>query len=467
MAQLLSNSLLSAGTAVYSPMIKSGIATLFFTFAYLLATAQPADSIYFLDRWDGPGIPWNNSGAKYNEVWGFVQNGNEYAVIGSTLGTHILLLDDQNSLTEVAYIPGGFQGQITHRDYHDYKGYLYAVCQQGLGQSALQILDLSGLPNHVEVVYDSDAIFSVAHNIYIDTAVAKMYVCLPDIDYALFVLSLANPVLPTLLYAYDDVPAVHDVFARNDTAFFNAAGEGLYVYNFSNSTRPKLLGSLDFYPEKGYNHSGWLSEDGRTYIFADETVGKRLKVCDVSDLSDIEIVSFFGENDSVSVPHNQMLKDGIAYISYYAVGVEIYDVRIPSEPVRLAGFDPGSEGASPFTGVWGIYAFLPSGRLLISDRQQGLFALAYFPPPNIQSGKPHGVYESPFRDRTTLFFDNPGEVCDLLIYDMNYKLVRRVDGIDREWYYLHRKGLNTGMYLYRLVGTSNGREMIGKFAVVH
>ena len=47
---------------------------------------------------------------------------------------------------------------MIHRDYHDHNGYLYAVCDEG--QSTLQIIDLSGLPNDLEVVYDSGIIYA-------------------------------------------------------------------------------------------------------------------------------------------------------------------------------------------------------------------------------------------------------------------------------------------------------------------
>ncbi len=37
------------------------------------------------------------------------------------------------------------------------------------------------------------------------------------------------------------------------------------------------------YPQPGYNHSGWLHENGRLYVMADETHGTDLKLFDVSD----------------------------------------------------------------------------------------------------------------------------------------------------------------------------------------
>ena len=60
-------------------------------------------------------------------------------------------------------------GGVIHRDYHDFSGYLYIVCDEG-SSSTLQIIDITNLPNSVNTVYDSDILFTRAHNIFIDTA---------------------------------------------------------------------------------------------------------------------------------------------------------------------------------------------------------------------------------------------------------------------------------------------------------
>ena len=107
----------------------------------------------------------------YNEVWGMAYNNKEFAVIGSTDGTHIFDVTDPVASTQVAYIPGAAQGAaIVHRDYHDYQNYLYAVCDEG--PSSLQIMDLSFLPDSVSVIYDDDSLITRSHNIFIVTAYA-------------------------------------------------------------------------------------------------------------------------------------------------------------------------------------------------------------------------------------------------------------------------------------------------------
>jgi hypothetical protein len=114
---------------------------------------------------------YNNT---YNEIWGLAVNDREFAVIGSTAGTHIIDVTDPGNAVEVQFIAGAFQGTgVIHRDYHDFRGYLYAACDEGA--STLQIIDITGLPDTVTVVYDSNEFFGRAHNIFIDTMHARLY----------------------------------------------------------------------------------------------------------------------------------------------------------------------------------------------------------------------------------------------------------------------------------------------------
>ena len=184
-----------------------------------------------LFQWDDPSLIgsslYDNT---YNECWGFKINDHEIAVIGSTAGTHFFDVTDPQNCNEVAFVPGAYTGAgVIHRDYHDYNGYLYAVCDEG-SSSTLQIIDISNLPNSVTTVYDSDSLFQKAHNIFIDTATAKLYACAvkhvnPTSYTAMDVFSLSNPTLPNLLYTYDEVGHVHDAYVRNDTAYLNCGND--------------------------------------------------------------------------------------------------------------------------------------------------------------------------------------------------------------------------------------------------
>lgn len=339
----------------------------------LQLAAQDSRNVRLLGRWFSENPDVNTSDSRYNDIWGFVQNGEEYAVIGSTFGTHIIHLPLNHAYREVAFIPGGAQGSfVIHRDFAFYKGFLYGVCDQE--PSGLQVIDCRNLPNSASLVEQEETFFSTAHNAYIDDFTGKLYISGPS-GHALSVLDAAtDPAHPSLLTHFDLVSYVHDVYVRRDTAYLNAAFQGLWIFDFSNTQEPQLLGNLDDYPDDGYNHSGWLNAQGDVYVFADETEGRKLKVCDVTDLTDIQITSFlFSGGDPSTIAHNVIVEGDLAYVSYYFDGLQIFDISDIHNPRRYAWYDTYDQNETAFRGAWGIHKGLPSGRILISDRATGLY----------------------------------------------------------------------------------------------
>jgi hypothetical protein len=230
---------------------------LLFTFLTFQSFGQVAWNYQLVYNWNDTTIPATNAYSnKYNAVFGFTRNGHEFAVIGSTIGTHIFDVTDGPNSSMVAYIPGHAQGvNIVHRDYNYYHGYLYAVTDEGSG--TLQIIDCHQLPDTAIVVYDTDTLISTSHTVFIDTSTAKIYFNIANHQSDVMVCSLVNPTNPHLLKDYTTHGAIHDCNVRHDTAFLNASNNGMYVVNFSNAQNPVELGDLTTYPFKGYNHSGW------------------------------------------------------------------------------------------------------------------------------------------------------------------------------------------------------------------
>ncbi len=339
-----------------------------------------------LSHWNDESLPgsaqYNNT---YNEVWGFAVNGYEYAVIGSTLGTHIFDITDPEDIFLREFIEGATaSSQIIHRDYHDYKGYLYAVADEG--ESTLQIIDISNLPDEISVVYDDNDLIERTHNIFIDTTASKLYACSAKGGDSAFkavkIYSLEDPVNPLKIGQYGVIGGqgfghVHDAYVENDTAFFNVGGDGLMVVDFSDED-PVLLeyfSSLD-YPQPGYNHSGWLTEDKEHYYFADETHGTSMKILETNNFENFEVVGTFdaGKETEFSIPHNQIVHCGYLYVSYYYEGIQIFDISDPLNPVNTFEYVTSNiDPRATYEGAWGVYPFLPSGNIIVSDMQEGLF----------------------------------------------------------------------------------------------
>lgn len=439
----------------------------FFVFSLSYCYSQ-SENVFYLDSWTTTGLPVTSDGESvFNEVWGFVQGEEEYAVIGSTAGTHIFLVNQNNELDSIGFIQGKHVStDAVHRDYHDHNGYLYAVCDEG--SSSLQIIDLQYLPDSLPVIYDNDSLMVRVHNVFIDSSTAKLYACgVTKLNggFPMSIYDISNPSEPNFLSNYEFVNYVHDAYVRNDTAFLNCGSEGLFVADFSIPSMPTPLGSLEFYPDKGYNHSGWLSEDAKTYVLCDETKSMRVKVLDVSDLSDIKVASLFttGFYDE-TLPHNVILKNGIAYISYYNDGLQIYDVRDVNLPKRVGYYDSyQGSNIGLYRGVWGVYPNLPSGRLLISDRKNGLFLLGFNPPPQINSDVNFLIFPNPSSNYIYFNHTHLGDPdYNIDVFNSLGQLVDSFNGL-QDFMFIDVSNYSIGNYILKYSSNLSDTEFAGSF----
>ena len=321
----------------------------------------------------------------YNDVWGYQADGKEYAIIGSNWGTHFIdVTPGLTNSNEIASFVGKAD-DVTWRDYKTYLHYAYGVADGD--NNSLQIFDLQYLPDSVVKVYDDSLASESSHNIFIENE--RIYFCSNKISQnksfqSLDVWSLANPENPTHLKAYADTffgnNLLHDLYVRNDIAYCSAGYGGMYTYDLSDLDNPVLKLLLDVYAEQGYNHSSWLSDDGSKMVLADEVPsGLAMKLFDVTDLDDIELLDIFHSND-LATPHNPYFSGDKIITSYYLDGVQVFDYSNKYKVKRVAYYDTYPDDTSyldfnSYSGCWGVYPFLDSKNVLGSDRTYGLFVL--------------------------------------------------------------------------------------------
>jgi len=421
-----------------------------------LNTIKSQNDLEVLFQWSDESISNKNwVGCAYNEIWGIAKNGHEFAIIGSTQGTHIFDVTNPEDGYLAAYIEGADSSPaIVHRDFHDYNGYLYAVADEG--ESTLQIIDMANMPTSFNVVYDSDELIKRAHNIFIDSDNAIMYVCGGRVmgewnELSLF--SLEEPQNPIFLKKFDDVGYVHDIYVKDNIGYLNAGDNGLFIVDFSNTSSPQIIGSLTEYPDKGYNHSGWLDSTGNTYIFADENHGYEMKICDVSNPNEINVNTTFLSNvDSESIAHNLIIKDNYVYVSHYHDGLYIWDISDPSNPIVAGNFDTYlPEDHSSYRGAWGVYPLLPSGNILVSDMQAGLFVLSPLQNQNSNLNEIENnilIFPNPFVDEINIRTTNLKSECWMEIVNINGKVIFK-QKISNSYYKIPTK-LKSGVYFAHL-----------------
>jgi len=419
---------------------------------------QSYNNLELLDNWKDDNLITNSLKNRYNECYGFVIHGKEYATIGSSEGTHFFKINNQIKLEEIDFVRGRFSNaNVVHRDYKTFKNLLYAVCDEG--ESSLQIIDLQYLPDSVHLVADLANDFGRNHNIAIDSINELLYCFsqtiiaggIPTNAYSMRVYTLADPLNPTLVFnGFTDFPNVHDGVIRNNMAILNCGFDGLRRYDFSIPTSPSFLQNMSIYQQQGYNHQGDLNPKGDVYIFADETPGKKLKKCRVAPDGEITIESYFGTDiQNESVPHNIMLDDRFAYVAYYNSGLRIFDYQ--SSPVEEVAFYDTypDDNTNKMNGLWGVYSRLPSGRILASDRKYGLFLFDFNKDVFINRTKANfQVYPNPIeygQDLTIFLNENYKGFLKLRLLDLSGKEVFHTS-VSMQNYLVINPKIESGMY---------------------
>jgi choice-of-anchor B domain-containing protein len=373
-------------------MIKQFTTLFALAIAALPVAAQTynAQNISLVGHFDDPNVPVASAyGIHYQGVWGWHNpaDNREYGIIGAAHGTFFIDVTNPATPVEVGFLPSVQSDCIWH-EIKTYSHYAYIVGDDAGGNS-FQIVDLQYLPDSIHVVHDGTSYFEQSHTIYVDGN--KLWCGSVTLDnnqgyYSMAVYSLANPEQPQLLRTlnmdYPSVSTVHDMFVRNDTVYVSAGYQKLYIYKFNANNTFTELASFGSYPESGYNHSSFLTADGRTLVFMDEVpAGMGVKLLDVSNFGNLTINQVFRSTQGCT-PHNPyIIGNNTLVCAYYQDGVQIFDISNPSNAVRTGYFDTDtlnnlSNGyPDPYHGCWGAYTDLPSGLLLASDMQNGLYIL--------------------------------------------------------------------------------------------
>lgn len=325
----------------------------------------------------------------YNEdlsdVWGWSDSaaGLEYALVGTRNGFSVVDVTQPNSPTQLRYFAGA---SSVWRDIKTFGPYAYIVHDNFTGNSdGLMIVDLRTVNQSTPTVFKRYPIvninggtqqFSRAHNLYIDE-MGYLYVFGADIGVggALVFDLNADPTNPPLSGIFDDY-YLHDGVARGDTLWGAAVLRGFFsVINANSKANMQAMATRN--TPSNFTHNIWFDDNNQRVFTTDERRGAFLTEYDVSDLNNIR------ENDRIKtslssnvIPHNVHYHNDFLVTSYYSSGLKITDVSVPGSMVEVGYFDTSPSSGDGFVGAWGAYPYLPSGNILVSDIQTGLWVIS-------------------------------------------------------------------------------------------
>ena len=335
-------------------------------------------------------------GANGNDCWGYTSpSGREYALMLTTQGTAVVEVSNPTLPDLVGTISGP---NSTWRDIKVYGSRAYAVSEGGSG---IQVIDLSNVDAGVVTLENTvtGPGTSATHNIALDEVSGFLYRTGGGSE-GLRIYSLANPSTPQYVGSWSQ-RYVHDAqvvtytsgpFAGRELAYCcgglngGQTDTGLTIVDVTNKSNPVVLSQVS-YPARAYSHQGWLSNDRTRFYLGDEldegsTVSTTTtRVFDVSDPANATYIGAF-DNGNAAIGHNMYERDGILFQANYTSGLRAFDLNQSlNSPPEVGFFDtaPNSSSAS-FNGLWSCFVGFPSGTIIGSDIESGLFVLRFGPP---------------------------------------------------------------------------------------
>jgi choice-of-anchor B domain-containing protein len=342
-----------------------------------------------------PLAEFSSAASSGNDCWGYTSPaGREYAIIGLNNGTGFAEVTNPGSTQVVAFLSGPTS---LWRDMKVFGEYAYAVSEGGGG---IQIFDLTQIDSGIVTLAGQQTAGGTAssHNVAIDDVSGFLYRCGGGSN-GLRIYDLnANPTNPPQVGAWAD-RYVHDAQIVTFTEGPNAGRQIAFCFGgYNGGSTETGVDILDVtnksaivnvarvqYPQAAYCHQGWISEDGTVLYMLDEQdeinfgVTSRIHLVDISDL---QHPSYLGvsTNDNPATTHNAYVVGSRLFAANYRSGVRVHDISVPSQPAEIAMFDtyPGSD-ASGYNGCWSVFADFPSGTVVASDMQRGLFVIRLEP----------------------------------------------------------------------------------------
>lgn len=311
-----------------------------------------------------------------SDIWGYVDTtGKEYALVGAYTGTSIVDISTPSAPVEVFFSPGA---NSIWRDLKVWNKHAYIINEANNG---LKIIDMSDLPGSITTgdVYQftgSTYPFTSAHDIYIDeNGYAYILGSNNGVGGAIILDLNVNPKVPIEVGRYNDY-YIHDAMVRGDTMWAGCVNDGFFAaVDVSNKANPITMATQN--TPNFFTHNCWISDDGNTLFTTDEKSNAFIASYDVSNLANIaELDRIQSHPGDQIIPHNAFVFGDYVVTSYYTSGVTIHDASNPNSMVEVGNYDtsPLYSGGT-FNGCWGVYPYLPSGLIIASDIENGLFIL--------------------------------------------------------------------------------------------
>jgi len=336
-----------------------------------VTTQNVASNLNLLDFWNDRG--------EYGGCWGYTDSatGHEYGLLACR-NEGISIIDlDVSPIQEVGFMPLMTPGKDS-KEVKVYGKYAIVISEY----EPAQIFDISNVSAPVKIANVMNITgdgTNGAHNCMVDGN--YLYVIGNHDVGGLQIWNITNPAAPASVGTFQPF-YYHDVDIYRDTLIaFGIYGQGIDLVNIGNKASPSLIRRFN-YPGSG-SHNGEFLQGRQFVAIGDEigTMGNHTRMFDLRDLDNINKIYDIIVDPS-AVAHNCYARNDTLFIAHYTEGVRMWDVSNPFGPMELGHYDSFLPAIYGYYGVWNVFPYFASGRIIISDMQSGLFLLKPPTPPS-------------------------------------------------------------------------------------
>lgn len=317
----------------------------------------------------------------YAGVWG---DGN-YAYIGSERRNGVLIY---NIMNPAAPTLASYYAPSNSSDMEDIKvanGIGYFASNLGGGLHIVNVSDPTN-PQLLSRISSANGGYDNVHKV----AIWKNFVFIPNNGKspAVLVFDVSNPSNPVFFKTImsNDTKWVNDMDIEDNGAgsvrLYTAGWGGkcdIWDITTIAYSAPILLGSFSAGID---GSSASATADGNFLAYSRKTIDgtSEVKIYNISNPNSVTLassitMSAFGI--SAVAPHDPKIVGHLLYVSWFQAGTVIFDITDPKNPILVGSYDtwPGAVNAYQLDGNWGVYPYLGQDRVLLSDRNTGLYVI--------------------------------------------------------------------------------------------
>ncbi|WP_439129935.1 choice-of-anchor B family protein, partial [Polaribacter sp.] len=333
-----------------------------------------------------------------NDSWGWVDpsTNKEYALMCTNLGVSFVDITDPAKTTIIGFLKTRTESS-SWRDVKVYNNVAYIVSEAA--NHGMQIFNLNRLKEvtNPPVEFTADAAytgFGSAHNIVINESEGYAYPVGTsrggEFKGGPLFINIQDSFAPVdeggfINYSHDAQVVTYngpDLDHKGKEILIGSNENEVVIVDVTDKANPIKLSSIT-YPNIGYTHQGWFTEDFKYFLLGDELDERnrgsntRTIIFDFTDL-DNPLYHFDYLGKFAAIDHNGYVKGNLFFQANYTAGVRIIDItNIENKDIEEVGFfDTYPENNNTgFDGAWNVYPYLPSGNIIISDINRGLFII--------------------------------------------------------------------------------------------